>query len=96
MENRFFITEVYVPSGCRTLEHNLAAYMRQYLDHVVSEGALNRLADELHAEQARLVEANRRLRPVEIFADLDGRYGFYSYHAGQVSLRLRLVKGEII
>ena len=96
MENRFFITEVYVPAGCRTLEHNLAAYMRQYVDHIVSETALNRIADELRVEQTKLIEANRRLKPVEIFTDLDGRYGFYSYHAGQVSLHLRLVKGEII
>ena len=36
MENRYFIQDVYVPSGSRTIEHNLAKVVEPYVDHILS------------------------------------------------------------
>lgn len=102
MENRFFITEVYIPSGCRTMEHNLAAVPRKYVDHILSYDAMLRLADEVAQTQAQLLNENRRLKPVDISINLDGdtdrsHLAAYRYfHIGQVSVNFRYVKGEII
>ena len=101
MENRFFITEVYIPSGCRTMEHNLAAVPRKYVDHILSYDAMLRLADEVAQTQAQLLNENRRLKPVDISIDLDGETYKHSpayryFHIGQVSVNFRYVKGEII
>ena len=98
MENRFFITEVYVPSGSRTIEHQLADHVRPYIDHVLSESALARLAQDVTDYQNDIVKENRRLRPVDIRLDLDSGGGYlpYFFHMGQVSVSLRYVKGELI
>lgn len=97
MDNRYFITEVYTPAGCRTIEKALAKYAERYEDHVLSEGAMLRLAEELRAEQDRLLAAQPRLRPVDIHCNLTGdAYGFRWFHAGQASIHFRLIKGEII
>ena len=69
MENRFFITEVYIPSGCRTMEHNLAAVPRKYVDHILSYDAMLRLADEVAQTQAQLLNENKKMYNVaEILA----------------------------
>lgn len=98
MENRFFITEVYVPSGSRTIEHQLADHVRPYIDHVLSESALTRLAQDVTDYQNNIVKENRRLRPVDIRLDLDSGGGYlpYFFYMGQVSVSLRYVKGELI
>jgi len=102
MENRFFITEVYEPSGTRTLEKNLAAVARRYVDCILSYDAMLRLAEEIKTEQDHLLRENKRLHPVEIGYDLDGESWPYSaepyrfFRIGQTSVRFRLVKGEII
>lgn len=102
METRFFITEVYEPSGTRTLERNLAAVARRYVDCIMSYDAMLRLSQEIIAEQEHLLAENRRLKPVEVRIDLEGdgtdyhgcTYRYFSI--GQVSVHFRLVKGEII
>ena len=97
MDTRFFITGVYLPSGCRTLEQNLAAVVRPYVDHVLSYDAMLRLADLVRKEHDTLVAQNKRLRPVSIGVDLDGgSYNYRYFHIGQVSVQFRPVKGEII
>lgn len=98
MENRYFITEVYVPSGSRTIEHQLADHVRPYIDHVLSESALTRLAQDVTNYQQELCKENRRLRPVDIRLDLDNAGGYlpYFFHLGQVSVSLRYIKGELI
>lgn len=97
MDIRYFITEVYIPSGSRTIEHQLAAVAQKYVDHILSHAAMLRLADEIKAEMDSICAANKRLKPVEIAYDLDGNaYGFRWFRAGQVSVQFRLVKGEII
>lgn len=102
MENRYFITEVYVPSGCRTMETNLAAVPRRYVDHILSYDAMLRLADEVAQTQAQLLNENRRLKPVDISIDLDGQTDrsrlacYRHFYIGQVSVHFRHVKGEII
>lgn len=97
MDNRYFITEVYTPAGCRTLERQLAQFARRYENHILSEGAMQRLADELQAEQVRLHALSRRLSPVTIDFNLNGDdYGYRWFHMGQASIHFRLVAGEII
>ena len=98
-DNRYFITEVYTPAGCRTLERQLAQYARSYEDHILSEGAMLRLADELKAEQERIRTTNKRLLPLRIDYNFDGDgygYRYRWFHMGQVSIHFRLVAGEII
>lgn len=97
MENRYFITDVYIPSGCRTLEHNLAKVAEPYVDHILSAEAMRRLAELIIAEQDKLCAANKRLKPVDVSLDLDGgdfRWRFF--HIGQVSVSFRYVMGELI
>ena len=102
MNTRFFITEVYEPSGTRTLERSLAAVAKKYIDCILSYDAMLRLAEEIAKEEDRILRENKRLKPVDIRIDLDGDgvdYGGYSYryfHIGQASVHFRLVKGEII
>ena len=96
MDNRYFITEVYIPAGSRTVEKQLAKYAERYENHILSEGAMQRLADELQEEQVRLHSLNRRLQPVTIDFNLAGDYGYRWFHMGQASLHFRLVAGEII
>ena len=102
MENRFFITEIYVPAGCRTMEHNLAKVAEPYVDHVLSYDAMLRLADMIAREQVSILAENKRLTPVEISVDLDGDtystpgHVWRFFNIGQVSIHFRLVKGEII
>lgn len=97
MDNRYFITEVYTPAGCRTLERQLAQFARSYEDHILSEGAMLRLADDIKAEQKSICATNKRLQPLRIDYNFDGDdYGYRWFHAGQVSIHFRQVKGEII
>lgn len=97
MDKRYFITEVYIPSGSRTIEHQLAAVARKYVDHVLSYDAMLRLADEVVREQERLCAANKRIRPVDVSINLDGdSYGFRRFHIGQVYVGFRYILGEII
>ena len=94
---RYFITEVYIPSGSRTIEHELAAVAQKYVDHILSHAAMLRLAEEIKTEMDSICAANKRLKPVEIACNLDGNaYGFRWFRAGQVSVCFRLVKGELI
>lgn len=96
-DNRFFITEVYTPAGCRTLEKQLAHYAERYENHILSEGAMQRLADELTAERDRICALNKRIQPVNVDFNLDGDgYGFRWFRMGQASIHFRLVAGEII
>ena len=97
MENRFFITDVYIPSGCRTLEHNLAKVAEPYVDHILSAEAMRRLAELIIAEQDKLCAASKRIKPVAIDMDLDGGdYRWRFFRIGQVSVSFRHVKGELI
>ena len=102
METRFFITEVYSPSGCRTMEQILAKVAQPYVDHILSYDAMLRLADEIAQTQAQLLTENRRLKPVEISVDLDGEtystpgHVWRYFNIGQVSIHFRHIKGEII
>lgn len=97
MDIRYFITEVYIPSGSRTIEHQLAAVAQKYVDHILSYAAMLRLADEIKTKMESLCAANKRIKPVEIAYDLDGNaYGFRWFRAGQVSVHFRLVQGELI
>lgn len=97
MDIRYFITEVYIPSGSRTIEHQLAAVARKYVDHILSHAAMLRLAEEIKAEMDSICAANKRIKPVEITVNLDGNdYGFRWFCAGQVSVNFRLVKEELI
>lgn len=101
MENRFFITDVYIPSGCRTMEQNLAKVAEPYVDHILSYDAMLRLADIIAQEQEAHLAENKRLKPVQISIDLDGETYKHSpayryFHIGQVSVQFRFVKGEII
>ena len=97
MDIRYFITEVYIPSGSRTIEHQLAAVAQKYVDHILSYAAMLRLAEEINAEMESICAANKRIKPVEITVDLDGDdYGFRWFRAGQVSVNFQLVKGELI
>lgn len=101
MDIRYFITEVYIPSGSRTIEHQLAAVARKYVDHILSHAAMLRLADEIKAEMDSICETNKRLKPVEISFNLDGDSfvggsGYRWFRAGQVSVHFRLVQGELI
>lgn len=97
METRFFITDVYIPAGCRTMEHNLAKVVEPYIDHIMSEEAMRRLADKVVEEQNNLCAANKRIKPVTIEMDLDGGdYRWRFFRIGQVSISFRYVKGELI
>ena len=102
METRFFITDVYIPAGCRTMEHNLAKLAEPYIDHILSYDAMLRLADKVAQEQTAILKENKRLKPVDISVDLDGDYyslpgkAWRFFRIGQVSVQFRLVKGEII
>lgn len=102
MENRFFITDVYIPSGCRTMEQNLAKVAQPYVDHILSYDAMLRLADIIAQEQEAYLAENKRLKPVQISIDLDGktyaRTGqvWRYFNVGQVSIHFRHIKGEII
>ena len=97
MDNRYFITEVYTPAGCRTMEKALAKHAERYEDHILSEGAMLRLADELKAEQDRILSENKRLSTVDIHVNLKGDpYGFRWFNIGQASIHFRMVHGEII
>lgn len=97
MENRYFIQDVYVPSGSRTIEHNLAKVVEPYVDHILSAGAMQRLADMVREEQDTLCAASKRLKPVPVELDLDGgTYSFRFFRIGQVSVQFRHVKGELI
>ena len=97
MDTRFFITEVYTPAGCRILEKQLAHYAERYENHILSEGAMRRLADELAAERDRICAANKRIQSVDIGVNLEGDgYGYRWFHMGQVSIHFRIVAGEII
>lgn len=99
MDDRFFIYEVVIPSGTRTLEKDLADVVTPYVDHILSAGAMERLMAAVGARQSQLVSMNKRLRPVYLEMDLDGDaldFGYKYFHIGQVSVRFRLVKGEII
>ena len=84
------------------METNLAAVPRKYVDHILSYDAMLRLADEVAQTQAQLLNENRRLKPVDISIDLDGKTEYrhtpaYRYfYIGQVSVHFRHVKGEII
>lgn len=101
MDTRFFITDVYVPSGAKTIETNLAATVRKYVDCILSYDAMLRLADQICIEHEKLIEGNKRLKPISISIDLEGGdddrpYLYRHFHIGQVSVAFRLVKGEII
>lgn len=102
MDSRFFITEVYIPAGCRTMEHNLAKVAEPYVDHVLSYDAMLRLSDMIAREQVSILAENKRLKPVEISIDLDGDtystpgHVWRYFNIGQVSIHFRIVKGEII
>lgn len=97
MENRYFITDVYIPSGSRTIEHNLAKVVEPYVDHILSAGAMQRLAELVSEEQDKLCAANKRIKPVPIEKDLDGgEYRYRFFRIGQVSVSFRYVKGKLI
>ncbi len=102
METRFFITDVYIPTGCRTMEHNLAKVAEPYVDHILSYDAMLRLADKVAEEQTAILKENKRLKPVAISVDLDGETysipgeAWRYFRIGQVSVHFRLVKGEYI
>lgn len=97
MENRYFINDVYIPSGSRTIEHNLAKVVEPYVDHILSAGAMQRLAELVKEEQEKLCAANKRIKPVTIEMDLDGGdYRWRFFRIGQVSISFRYVKGELI
>lgn len=97
MENRFFITEVYTPAGCRTIEKQLAHYAERYENHILSEGAMLRLADELTEERNKICALNKRIQPVDIGVNLKGDgYGYRWFHMGQAAIHFRHVEGEII
>lgn len=102
METRFFITDVYLPAGCRTMEHNLAKVAEPYVDHILSYDAMLRLADKVAEEQTAILKENKRLKPVAISVDLDGETysipgeAWRYFRIGQVSVHFRLVKGEYI
>lgn len=94
---RYFITEVYIPSGSRTIEHELAAVAQKYVDHILSHSAMLRLAEEIKTEMDSICAANKRIKPVPIEKDLDGgEYRYRFFRIGQVSVSFRYVKGELI
>lgn len=100
MDIRYFITEVYIPSGSRTIEHQLAAVARKYVDHILSHAAMLRLADEIKAEMDNICEANKRLKPVRVELDLPERDDLQTrwlhFYIGQVYVIFRKIAGELI
>jgi len=98
MDNRYFITEVHVPAGTRTLERSLAAIAREYTDCVMSEAALKRLKARIELDQVELCRKNGRLKAVPVRLELNETraYCLPTFNIGQVGVFLRRVKGELI
>ena len=101
MNARYFIIDVNVPAGSRTMEHKLADLVRPYIDFVLSKDAMERLRDSLIDTQEQILEENRRLSPVRIELDLPESEGDDSRHwshfyIGQVYVTFRKVAGELI
>ena len=93
---KYYIIEVAVPGGTRSLEKALAGLAREYVDCVMSEASLQALVQKLEAKQARLIEMNRRLKPVTVKLELnkDIRYIFPYISIGTVQVHIRRVKAE--
>ena len=81
--------------GGKTLKAILLTH--GHFDHILSAGAMQRLAELVSEEQDKLCAANKRLKPVPIEKDLDGgEYRYRFFRIGQVSVSFRYVKGELI
>lgn len=101
METRFFITEIYVPAGAKNMEIALAKLAGKYVDCILSYDAMLRFADQIAREHEHLLKENRKMKPVPISVDLEGDDSLRGerwrhFYIGQVSVRFRVIKGEII
>lgn len=96
-EQKFFISSVYRPAGCTTLEKELVKFAEQKRNFVMDRAGLEAFTAEIAAEQDRIRAARPRLRPVSIYLSFPpkGWTGTITHITmGQASAAVIEVQGE--
>lgn len=96
-EQKFFISSVYRPAGCTTLEKELVKFAEQKRNFVMDRAALEAFTGEIAAEQDRIRAERPRLHPVPIFLSFPpkGWTGTITHITmGQASVAVIEVAGE--
>ena len=66
-KQKYFISSVYRPAGCTTLEKELVIFAEKKQHFVMDRAGLEAYTGEIAAEQDRIRAERPRLRPVSIY-----------------------------
>jgi len=94
---RYFVVEVYVPGGAKTMERNLCEVAkREFLHNLIHEERIPTVVEHLKWNQDEILRNNRRLTPVEIkfYPEENYHTGHCTITMGMVHIQMQLVKGE--
>ena len=97
--NAYFVYDYYSVAGSPKAEAAVMAYaQKEYMYLLISERALDAVVNDLKAYMQHVLDANRRLKPVDIHLS-DERFEFNGHrtlYIGSNTLRLRKVKDSIM
>ncbi len=96
-EQKYFISTIYRPAGCTTIEKELSSFAEKKQHYVMDRAGLEAFTAEIAAEQKRIRTARPRLREVSIFLSFPpkGWAGTITHITmGQASVSVVEVAGE--
>ena len=97
--NAYFVYDYYSVAGSPKVEAAVMAYaQKEYLYWLISERAMDAVVNDLKAYMQHVLDANRRLKPVDIHLS-DERFEFNGHrtlYIGSNTLRLRKVKDTLL
>ena len=97
--NAYFVYDYYSVAGSPKAEAAVMAYaQKEYLYLLISERALDAVVNDLKAYMQLMLDANRRLKSVDIHLS-DERFEFNGHrtlYIGSNTLRLRKVKDTLL
>ena len=94
---RYFVTSVYRPCGTKKIEDMLFDIAKRHFEHtLIHEECLTQIAADLSSSQEQILEANKRLRPVDIKLWPESVHGdgYRAITLGQVHIQLVEVLAE--
>ena len=94
---KYFISSVYRPAGCTTLENELVKFAEEKQHYVMDRAGLEAYTAEIAAEQDRIRAQRPRLRAVQIYLSFPpkGWTGTITHITmGQASVAVVEVAGE--
>jgi len=97
MAQKYFISSIYRPAGCTTIEKELSSFAEKKQHYVMDRAGLEAYTAEIAAEQDRIRAQRPRLRAVSIYLSFPpkGWLGTITHITmGQASVSVVEVAGE--